>query len=101
MERPGTPGLPPRSAARRAPGVTPRPVLWFARPLSSGPASMPDLAHGGRRRPTRGIVPSEIHAPSCNSEYNLDKETRQVQPRTCLDPFEVVAAVRAGADVRH
>jgi serine/threonine protein kinase len=57
---------------------------------------MPDLAHGVRQRPTPGIVRPKLHTPSCNSEYTLDKETRQVQPGTRLGPYEVVAQIGAG-----
>jgi hypothetical protein len=42
-----------------------------------------------------GIVRSEMHAPFCSSQYNLDKEARQVQPGTRLGPYEVVTLLGA------
>jgi len=54
------------------------------------PSSIPAVAHGVRRQPTPRIVRSEIHAPTCNSQYTLSKETRQVQPGTRLGPYALV-----------
>ena len=59
---------------------------------------MPAVAHGVQRQPTPRIVRSEIHASSCDSQYNLDKETHQVQPGTHLGPYDIVAPIGA---VRH
>jgi tetratricopeptide (TPR) repeat protein len=42
------------------------------------------------------MVRAKIHIPWFNSQYTLDKETRQVQPGTRLGPYEVVAQIGAG-----
>jgi len=36
------------------------------------------------------------HDPSCNPRYNVDKETRQVQPANRLGPYEIVPPIGAG-----
>jgi hypothetical protein len=61
---------------------------------------MPDAAHGVRRQPTPGIVRSEIHAPLCNSPYNLKKEIWQVQPGTRFGPYDMSSRLEVSSP-RH
>jgi serine/threonine protein kinase/TolB-like protein len=44
----------------------------------------------------RGVGRSDTYDPSRNSQYNLNQETRHVQPGTRLGPYEIVAPIGAG-----